>query len=65
MYAFYLAFKCSKKNIGNSFLNFLAACCCSVCYIPYALANDCNNDNITTTSTTTAPTTAPTTNPST
>ena len=34
--AFYFVFKC-----GGHFLDFLAACCCSGCYIAYRLAVPC------------------------
>jgi len=34
-YAIYLSF---KRNQGFNFLSFLSACCCSICYIVYALA---------------------------
>ena len=34
--AFYFVFKC-----GGKFLDFIAACCCSVCYIAYRLAVPC------------------------
>ena len=34
--AFYFVFKC-----GGHFLDFLAACCCSICYIAYRLAVPC------------------------
>lgn len=34
--AFYFVFKC-----GGHFLDFLAACCCSLCYVAYRLAVPC------------------------
>jgi hypothetical protein len=34
--AFYFVFKC-----GGHFLDFIAACCCSICYIAYRLAVPC------------------------
>jgi hypothetical protein len=36
--AFYFVFKC-----GGNFLEFIAACCCSMCYIAYRLAVPCIN----------------------
>lgn len=36
MTAFYFVFKC-----GGHFLDFLGACCCSICYIVYRLAVPC------------------------
>ena len=36
-FALYLAFKC-----GGNFLEILAACCCSICYLVYRLAVPCN-----------------------
>jgi hypothetical protein len=38
--AFYLAFKCIKDG-KNAFLHLLGACCCSICYIAYAIAYGC------------------------
>lgn len=35
VYAIYLSF---KRNKGFDLLSFLAACCCSLCYIVYAWA---------------------------
>lgn len=34
--AFFLAFKC------GGFMDFMGACCCSICYIAYRLANPCS-----------------------
>ena len=36
-FALYTAFKC-----GGNFLEILAACCCSICYLVYRLAIPCN-----------------------
>ena len=36
-FALYIAFKC-----GGNFLEILAACCCSICYLVYRLAIPCN-----------------------
>jgi hypothetical protein len=38
IYAIYLSFKC---NAGFSFGDFLAAFCCSPCYVAYRLAKGC------------------------
>jgi hypothetical protein len=35
-FAFYHAFKC-----GGGFVDMLSACCCSICYIAYRMANPC------------------------
>ncbi len=34
--AFYFVFKC-----GGKFMDFIAACCCSMCYVAYRLAIPC------------------------
>jgi hypothetical protein len=34
-WALYYAFKC------NSFFDYLAACCCSICYLAYRIARGC------------------------
>ena len=43
IYTFYLAFRCTRNStMGGATLHLLSACCCSPCYIAYALATKCH-----------------------